>query len=130
MRIAKGFISSAVLSLAALTAASSQAGAADNAAAAGNPLGQFLPLIIIFVIFYFFLIRPQQKKAKEHQQLLNAIKKDDRILTAGGLYGTVVAVRGDILEVKIADNVKVQVARSAVSTVVQSEVPAIPSDTK
>lgn len=128
MRIQKNMVSSATLSLAALAAVTSPAGAADSAAA-GNPLGQFLPLIVIFVIFYFFLIRPQQKKAKEHQKLLTGIKKDDRVLTSGGLYGTVVAVRSDILEVKIADNVKVQIARSAISTVVPAETPVTPSDT-
>ncbi len=130
MSMIKKTVSAASGTFGTLAMAASQAAAADNAAAAGNPLGQFLPLILIFVIFYFFLIRPQQKKAKEHQQLLNAIKKDERIVTTGGLYGTVVAVRGDILEVRIAENVKVQIARSAISTVVAPDVPAAPAETK
>jgi preprotein translocase subunit YajC len=95
---------------------------AEQAPAPGaSPFGGLFPLIVIFVIFYFFLIRPQQKKAKEHQQMLNAVKKDDRIVTSGGIYGTVTAVRGDTLEVKIAENVKVQIAKSAVSTVLPPE---------
>jgi preprotein translocase subunit YajC len=95
--------------------------AADAPAASQNPLGGFFPLIVIFVIFYFFLIRPQQKKAKEHTNLLNALKKDDKIITSGGLYGTVVNVKGEVVEVKIAENVKVQVAKSAIATVVPPE---------
>ena len=100
--------------------------AADAAPASANPLGGFFPLIVIFVIFYFFLIRPQQKKSKEHQALLNALKKDDKVITSGGIYGTIVSVKGDIAEVKIADNVKVQVAKSAISTVIAPETPAAP----
>lgn len=94
--------------------------AADAPQSAG-PLGGFLPLIVIFVIFYFFLIRPQQKKAKEHQQLLNALKKDDKVLTAGGIYGTVTSVKGDVVELNIAENVKVKVAKSAISSVLPPE---------
>ena len=94
---------------------------AQEAAPAGSPLGGFFPLIIIFVIFYFFLIRPQQKKAKEHQKMLNALKKDDRIVTTGGIFGTITGIKGDTVEVKIAENVKILLARSAVSSVVSSE---------
>ena len=100
--------------------------AADAAPASGNPLGGFFPLIIIFVIFYFFLIRPQQKKSKEHQNLINALKKDDKIITSGGIYGTVTAVKGDVVEVKIAENVKVMVAKTAISTVIPPETSAAP----
>ncbi|MBN1823564.1 MAG: preprotein translocase subunit YajC [Endomicrobiales bacterium] len=99
--------------------------AADPVPPAQSPMGSFLPLIVIFVIFYFFLIRPQQKKAKEHQNMLNALKKDDKIITNGGLYGTIASVKGEIVEVKVADNVKVQVAKSAVATLVKSEGEAV-----
>ena len=95
------------------------AGAAEPAAGGASALGSFFPLILIFVCFYVFIIRPQQKKAREHQQLLNALKKDDKILTTGGIYGTVMQVKGDIIEVKIAENVKVQVAKSAIGSVIQ-----------
>ena len=93
--------------------------------AAGSPLGGFFPLIVIFVIFYFFLIRPQQKKSKEHQNMVNALKKDDKIITSGGIYGTVVSVKGEVVEVKIAENVKVMVAKTAISTVIPPETPAV-----
>ena len=96
--------------------------AADAVAAAQpNPIGGFFPLIVIFVIFYFFLIRPQQKKAKDHQSMVNALKKDDKIITSGGIFGTVSAVKGDAIEVKIAENVKVMVAKTAISTVIAPE---------
>lgn len=94
-------------------------------AAGGNPLGSFIPLIFIFVIFYFLLIRPQQKKAKEHQKMLSAVKKDDRIITTGGIYGTVTNVKGEILEVKIAEGVKIQLAKSAVSAILPPENQAV-----
>jgi preprotein translocase subunit YajC len=102
--------------------------AADGAAA--SPLGGLFPLIIIFVIFYFFLIRPQQKKAKEHQKMINALKKDDQVLSSGGIYGTVTAVKGDIVEVKIADNVRVQMVKSAVTQVIQQTPPVTPEVVK
>ena len=86
-----------------------------------NALSSMFPLLIIFVIFYFFLIRPQQKQAKKHQQMLNAVKKDDKIITSGGMYGTVSSVKGGNLEIKIADGVKVQILRTAVSSLVTDE---------
>jgi preprotein translocase subunit YajC len=95
--------------------------AQDAQAAAPNPLGSFVPLIVIFGIFYFLMIRPQQKKMKEHQKTLNALKKDDKIITSGGLYATVIGVKGEVVEAKIAENVKVQIAKSAVSTVVNEQ---------
>jgi preprotein translocase subunit YajC len=95
--------------------------AAPQQGAAGNPLGSFIPLIAIFVIFYFFLIRPQQKRVKEHQKMVNALKKDDKVLTSGGIYGVVVSVKGEIVETKIADNVRVQVAKSAITAVLPPE---------
>lgn len=81
----------------------------------------FFPLILIFVIFYFLLIRPQQKKMRGHQKLLQGLKKGDRILTNGGIYGTIVNLKGNILEVKIAEEIKIQLARSAVVEVLRSE---------
>ncbi|MDR0723672.1 MAG: preprotein translocase subunit YajC [Endomicrobium sp.] len=93
-----------------------------EAGAAGMSLSGFMPLILIFVFFYLFLIRPQQKKAKEHQKLLNSLKKDDKVITAGGIYATVNALRdNNIVELKIANGVYVQVARQSISTVVVKE---------
>lgn len=76
-----------------------------------------LPLVLIFVVFYFLLIRPQQKKAKEHQLMLDAIKKGDKVITAGGIYGVVENVNNTTLILKIAENVKVKIGKGYISTV-------------
>ena len=76
-------------------------------------IGQFIPLILIFVIFYFFLIRPQQKKVKEHKAMVEALKRGDKVVTSGGIVGTVERViDNEKVEVLISDNVKVEVVRS------------------
>ena len=75
-------------------------------------IGQFIPLILICVIFYFFLIRPQQKKVKEHKAMVESLKKGDKIVTSGGITGTISRViDNDKVEVEIADNVTVEVVR-------------------
>lgn len=80
-----------------------------------SAFASFVPIIAIFLIFYFLVIRPQQKQMKDHKKMLEALKKGDRILTSGGIYATITGVLGPDLDVKIADNVKVRIARSAVS---------------
>ena len=78
----------------------------------GSGIGQFIPLILIFVIFYFFLIRPQQKKVKEHKAMVENLKKGDKVVTSGGITGTISRViDNDKVEVEIADNVTVEVVR-------------------
>ena len=78
----------------------------------GSGIGEFIPLILIFVIFYFFLIRPQQKKVKEHKAMVESLKKGDKIVTSGGITGTISRViDNDKVEVEIADNVTVEVVR-------------------
>ncbi len=85
---------------------------------AGAGLMQFLPLILIFVVFYFLLIRPQQKKMKQHKDMLAAIRRGDRIVTAGGIEGSVSKVVDDnVILVDIADNVRVKIHKAMVSTV-------------
>ena len=75
-------------------------------------IGQFIPLILIFVIFYFFLIRPQQKKVKEHKAMVESLEKGDKVVTSGGITGTISRViDNDKVEVEIADNVTVEVVR-------------------
>lgn len=87
----------------------------------GGLMFSFAPLLFMIVIFYFLLIRPQQKKQKEHQSMLSQLKKGDRILTSGGLYGLIERVKDDgTLVIKIADNVKVEFAKSAVASVVKN----------
>lgn len=85
---------------------------------APHPLMNILPMAAIFLIFYFILIRPQQKKLKEHETMLGALKKGDKILTTGGLYGTILAVKGNDLDVKFSETVKLTLARSAVAQMI------------
>ena len=74
---------------------------------------QFIPLILIFVIFYFFLIRPQQKKVKEHKLMVENLKRGDKVITSGGIIGTVERIiDGDKAEISITDSVKVEVVKS------------------
>lgn len=83
----------------------------------GSGLIAFLPLAIIMVIFYVLLILPAQRRQKKTQAMLGALKTGDKVITTGGLYGTIVALDGDAVQLRIADQVKVKVARSAVSGV-------------
>ena len=76
-------------------------------------IGQFIPLILIFVIFYFFLIRPQQKKVKAHKAMVETLKRGDKVITSGGIVGTVERViDNEKVEVKISENVNVEIIRS------------------
>ncbi len=86
-------------------------------------LGQFLPFILIFVIFYFVLFMPMQRRQKKQKQMLESLKNGDQVLTSGGLVGTIVGLNEDntiVLRVK-PDNVKLQMARSAISSVLGEE---------
>ena len=78
-----------------------------------NGIGQFIPLILIFVIFYFFLIRPQQKKVKDHKTMVENLKRGDKVITSGGIIGTVERVLdNDKAEIIIAENIKVEIIKS------------------
>ncbi len=83
----------------------------------GNPLGFFLPIILVFVIMWLLIFRPQAKRQKEQKMMLEQLQKGDRILTVGGLIGTIVGVREkeNVLIVKIAENVKVEMMRHAIA---------------
>ncbi|WP_029011256.1 preprotein translocase subunit YajC [Azospirillum halopraeferens] len=84
-----------------------------------------LPLILIFVVFYFLLIRPQQRKMKEHKAMLDAVRRGDRVVTGGGIIGTITKVGPeDELTVEIAENVRVRVLRSTVNLVLSKGEPA------
>jgi preprotein translocase subunit YajC len=86
----------------------------------GSPFGGLLPLILIFFVFYFLLIRPQQRKVREHQKLLGALKKGDEVISSGGIHGTISMIKGDVVDLKIAEGVKVVLSKSAIATVIQS----------
>ena len=75
----------------------------------------FLPLIVIMGIFYVLLILPAQRRQKKTQEMINALKNGDKVIINGGLYGTIVGIEGDTVQLRIADQVKVKVLRSAVS---------------
>jgi preprotein translocase subunit YajC len=92
-----------------------------------NALVQFLPLVLIFVVFYFLLIRPQQRKAKDQKAMLGALRRGDRVVTGGGIIGTVARVDNPEAEevvVEIAENVRVRVLRSTITTVLAKPDPA------
>jgi len=92
----------------------------------GGGIGAFLPLILIFVVFYFLLIRPQQKKAKEHKAMLGAIRRGDKVVTGGGIVGTVTKVIDDNeVAVEIAEGVKVRVQRGLISSVMAKTEPVM-----
>ena len=87
----------------------------------GGGLGMFMPMIIIFAIFYFMLIRPQQRKEKERRKMIDEVKTGARVVFSGGIIGTVSNVKEATFMIKIADNVKVEVARGAVSRVLEKD---------
>jgi preprotein translocase subunit YajC len=96
---------------------------AAGGAPAGFDLISLMPLVLIFVVFYFLLIRPQQKKMTVHRELCSALKRGDKVLTSGGIIGTVVKVEDDnILLVEIAKDIRVRVARGTISELLNKPV--------
>lgn len=95
-----------------------QGGAAAGQGAGG--FGGLIPIVLMFVIFYFLLIRPQQKRNKEHKEMITNLKKGDRIITNGGIYGRITGMDESTLTVEIADKVRVKVVRGNVSGLAQS----------
>ncbi|MDD4957563.1 MAG: preprotein translocase subunit YajC [Candidatus Omnitrophica bacterium] len=92
------------------------AGASQSAStASGSPMGMIYYMLVVFAIFYFLLIRPQKKQQKEHQNMLEAIKKNDEVITSGGMYGTVVNIQNDIVTLRVDDNTRIKVQKSAIS---------------
>jgi preprotein translocase subunit YajC len=88
---------------------------------AGSSLGMFLPMIIVMGIFYVMLILPQQRQRKKTQAMLAALKNGDKVVTTSGIYGTVNGIDGDTIILKIADQVKIRIARSAIAQVEATE---------
>ncbi len=86
-----------------------------GAGAQSGGLGAFVPLIAMVVIFYFLLIRPQQKKAKQHQAMLDALKRDDMVVTTGGVHGKITGLTDSIVTLEIAPGVKVKVSRGNIA---------------
>jgi preprotein translocase subunit YajC len=88
----------------------------------GNAFLSFLPLILIVVVMYMLILRPQAKKQKERQKMLDTVKKGDEVVTVGGVHGKVVGLKNDdkVLVVKVDDNVKLDIDRSAISSIIRS----------
>jgi preprotein translocase subunit YajC len=87
-----------------------------------NPLMQFLPLVFIVAIFYFLVFMPMQRQKKQQAAMLSNLQSGSEILTTGGIVGTIISITGDMLVVRVKpDNIKLQIARSAVSSVIQPE---------
>lgn len=82
-----------------------------------NPLAMFLPLILIFIVFYFFIIRPQKKKEDTRKKMIEAVKKNDKVITIGGIHGTVTQVDDTSVLIQVDTNTKVRVEKSALSSV-------------
>lgn len=83
----------------------------------GSMLLGFVPIFAMFAIFYFLLIKPQQKKQKERQNMLNNIKEGDNITTQGGILGKITKIKDDIVTIQVADQVRIKITRSSVSSV-------------
>lgn len=89
--------------------------AAAPAAGGAGGFASFLPLILIFVVFYFLLIRPQQKQAKQHKSFLNDLKKGNKVITKGGIYGEIIGLSDNVLTIEIAENIKIKVDRGSIA---------------
>ena len=103
--------------------------AAGGFAGSLGALEQFLPLVLIFVVFYFLLIRPQQKKMKQHKEMLGLLRRGDRVVTAGGIIGTVNKLVNDTeVSVEIAEGVRVRVLRGTITEVLSKTEPVAGAD--
>ena len=85
----------------------------------GSSIGFILPMVLIFAIMYFLIFRPQARKQKQHKSMVDALKKGDKIVTSGGIYGTIAGLKENdkTLIVKVAENVKIEITRSSVAQV-------------
>lgn len=105
---------------------------AAGGAGAGSAFTAFIPIILIFVVFYFLLIRPQQKRMKDHQAMLNAVRRGDKVVTNGGIIGTVTKVLTEEreLQVEIAENVRIRVKQDMLSSVISKTEPVAAAESK
>lgn len=80
-----------------------------------NPLIGLMPIALIFIIFYFLLIRPQKKNQQEHARMLENLRKNDEVVTSGGIYGTIVNIQNDVITLRIDDNTRIKIQKSSIS---------------
>lgn len=102
-----------------LNMAYAQGPSAAAGAAAPSPLVSFMPLILMLVIFYFLLIRPQQKRQKEHAKMIANLKKNDEVITNGGIYGTIVGVKDDTFVLRVDENVKIEIQKGSIAQIIR-----------
>ena len=88
--------------------------AQSNSGGGGSLLGFILPILIIFVVMYLFLILPQQRKQKKHRQMVESLKKGDKVITSGGIYGVVTRAGEHTLKIKVAEKTEIEVDKSAI----------------
>jgi preprotein translocase subunit YajC len=100
-----------------LVLAQTSTAAPANPASPGGGFGMLVPFIFIFVIMYFIMIRPQQRRQKEQQKLISALKTGDRVVTSSGIHGLIANVKDSTVIVKVADNVKIEMDKAAITTV-------------
>lgn len=101
--------------------AQSATGGASGGSLGGNPLLSLVPFLLIFVLFYVLMILPQQRRQKKHQAMLSALKKGDRVVTTGGMVGSVTNIHEEMVTLQVAESVKVKVLRSAVASLRSDE---------
>ncbi len=90
-------------------------GAPPEGGGSGNPISSLVPFILIFAVLYLLILRPQMKKQKEQKRMIEELEKGDQVVTSGGIHGSIANIKDDILVLKIADNVKIELSRAAVS---------------
>ena len=100
-----------------LSIAYAMSGQSQAAAGQPSPVASFMPIILIFIVFYFLLIRPQQKKQKEHKEMLKSLKKNDEIVTNGGIHGTIVNIKNGTMVLRVDDNTRIEVQKESVAFV-------------
>lgn len=96
-------------------------GAPPSDGSSPNPIASLLPFALMFVVLYLLILRPQMKKQKDQQRMIDELEKGDQIVTSGGIHGIIQNIKDDVLVVKIADNVKIELSRTAVSRVKNGE---------
>jgi len=102
----------------------SNAIAQDASVTEPSALTGLLPVVVMIVLFYFLLIRPQQKKINAHKKLIEALRRGDKVLTSGGIYGTISKVEDDFIQLEVATDIKVKLDKNSISTVLTRSEPA------
>ncbi len=96
-------------------------GASPEGGGSPNPISSMIPFVLIFAVLYLLILRPQMKKQKDQKRMIEELEKGDQVVTSGGIHGSIANIKDDILVLKIADNVKIELSRAAVSRVKNKE---------